>query len=232
VKRAVLLSLVLLAAIARPADGDGVNLAWGNCAGDASSSAAQTFTCDGDSRSFTLVASFEPPPGIAHFSALDGEIEIVSDAGQIPDWWMGDGGCRNGVFAIAGTDAPLSGCTSPWDAQVVSLFHLDSPAGGGEKLRVIVAKTGNYGPLTSGRHYYAFGVNVLTRGSGPGCPGCETGVCLVFSSLKLDQTDGSEVAITDSAFRNFVTWQGGSRICAGAHQAETPTWGHLKSLYR
>ena len=231
-KPAALLSLVVLAAFARPAYGDGVNLAWANCAGAATSSARQSFTCDDDSRSFTLVASFVAPSGIAQFSALEGEIEIVSDAGQVPDWWMGDGGCRDGVIAVGTTQPGLSGCTSPWNAQVLSIFHFDPPSGGREKLRVIVAKSSNYGQLASGRHYYAFTLNVLTGGSGPGCSGCDTGMCLVFNSLKLDQTDGSEVAITDAAVRNFVTWQGGARTCAGGHQAETPTWGQLKSIYR
>lgn len=231
-KRAVLPSLLLLAAVAGPARGDGVNLAWSNCAGAATSSAAQSFTCDDDSRTFTLVASFVAPSGIAQFSALDGEIEIDSDAGQIPDWWMGDGGCRDGVIAVATTQSPLTGCMSPWNAQVLSIFHFDPPGGGREKLRVIVAKSANYGQLTSGRHYYAFTLNVLTSGSGPGCQGCDTGMCLVFNSLKIDQTDGSEVAITDTALRNYVTWQGGARSCAGGRQAETPTWGQLKSFYR
>ena len=227
-KRAVLLSFVLLAAIARPAHGDGVNLAWSNCAGAATSSAARSFTCDDDSRNFTVVASFVAPSGISQFSALDAEIEIVSDAGQVPDWWLSDGGCRDGVIAVATTLPGLSGCVSPWNAQVLSIYRFDPPSGGREKLRVVVAKSSNYGQLTSGRHYYAFTLNLLTTGSGPGCPGCDTGMCLVFNSVKLDQTDGSEAAITDAALRNFVTWQGGSRICAGGHQA----WGQLKSFYR
>ena len=74
------------------------------------------------------------------------------------------------------------------------------------------------------------------RTLGDACPGCETGVCIVLNSIKINQpvgTPGGDKFVTAPAARNVAVWQGGiGGACGPATPARNTTWGSVKALYR
>jgi hypothetical protein len=236
-KKALLISGVLLALAASTAMAGGVNLSWSDCGsfGDAD----RTFACNTNSGSNTLVVSFEPMYGVPDFAGNETRIDLAS-TGSLPAWWQmyNSGTCRGtavptinatfGVncgdnFAGAGFGAIGSYTMGPNTGALLCGWAIPSPGV----------------PITTGVEYYAINVvinNSKTVGTGA-CGGCSQAVCLSapFCNLAFGPNATLQQQIMIPLNRNFVTWQGGLGVpggCPGATPTQNKTWGAVKSLYR
>jgi hypothetical protein len=231
---------ILISLAGRRVSADGLNLAWNDCAASSAAASDVSFTCDDESRTFSLVGSFIAPGGIEHLCAEDLTVEIRSSGGDMPDWWrFDDAGCRSSSLTSGFDFSGLMGCTSPWGSAFVgaSLFERFDDGPSHWRIRALCAKPVNLaGPVTPGREYGAFRLTIdAAHTLGGACGGCSEGLCLEFTSLTLEQpgTEGDFV-LTTAATRSCVTWQGGGADCPGACRQQTrhSTWGRVKSTYR
>lgn len=229
----LLASLILLVpALAR---GEGLNLAWTNCANGSGAIDNFTSSCEDESQTATLVGSFLAPAGVDSFLAMEASLTIVADGKSIPDFWqIGDEGCRPSAASVGFSSSGLSGCSNPWGNQVLGLWDfstLNQPPG--KPLILIVAARTKAAQLSSGREYLAFRLDIGMEG-GTGCQGCRDGACIVLNSMILRQPAEMyrDAVITTAAYRNYVTWQGGGAACPGAKASQKVTWGQVKAHYR
>lgn len=232
------LIVILLSLVGRRASADGLNLAWNDCASSHAAASDVSFSCDDESRTFTLVGSFVAPGGIAHLCAEDLIVTIRSSGGDVPDWWrLDEAGCRSSSLS-SGFDFPV-GCGSPWGSAFIGASRFEPFDDGPShwRIRALCAKPVNQaGPVSPGREYGAFRLTFdAAHTLGGGCAGCSDGLCLEFTSLTLEQpgTEG-DFLLTTAATRNCVTWQGGGAECPGACHQQTrySTWGRVKNSYR
>jgi len=240
-RKLFLATCFLLSMSARPASGEGVNLAWNDCAGSSASTSDQTFACDDDSHRFSLVGSFTPPAGIAHLTAVEGCLDVISAGPDLPDWWKLDTGvgCRSGSLYSQIDFGSMLGCTDYWGGQAAVGCQFYTGIGGpghGQICFVTAIAQSLAGAVTPGREYYAFKLVLRTQGTtGHACGGCSTGLCIVVNSFRLDQRAGDgDYQITRAGVRNYVTWQGGGPSCPGANapSVRKNSWGQVKNMYR
>ena len=234
-----LLAIALLAPCPRVARGEGINLAWNNCLASSASASDLTFGCDDESRLFTLVGSFVPPGGINHLTALEFLIEVENDRNDLPDYWRLDGvGCRSTSLGSQASFAGVIGCTNYWGNAVAGGVVLEASVDrpGHWRLRGVQAKSQLLaGPVSPGREYYGFQVLIDAEKSTGACGGCQEGVCLVLTQIKLEQPVGEgDYVLTNAMTRNCVNWQGGAASCPAACRQQTRkvTWGQVKNIYR
>jgi hypothetical protein len=234
-RRLLLSSCLILAALPRLAGADGVNLSWVNCAGASDGVGDLTFDCNSETQTFTMVGSFVPPGGISQLSGEDVFVDFVTDKPALPDWWrMETMGCRPGTLLCPIPLLPLTGCADYWGGDAAGGFNYLSNTGTGRgTVEIIAARPSTeLGPVTAGQEYYAFELVVKSQGT-LACGGCRDGLCAVVRSITLTQPTGmGDYVITNSGARNFVTWQGGSSNCPGAHALKRTTWGRMKDHYR
>jgi len=238
-KRSLLLALLLAGTLASRARADGINLAWNNCLASSQAVSDLKFSCDDDSRSFSVIGSFIPPGGINHLTANEYLIEVMSDRNDLPDWWrMDEAGCRAGSLGSQASFAGMMGCGNYWGNAVAGGVILEPSLdrAGRWRLRGVQAKSQILaGPVSPGKEYYAFQVIIDSQKSSGACGGCSDGVCLVLTSIKLTQPVGEgDYTLTNPATRACVTWQGGAASCPTACRQQTRrvTWGQVKNLYR
>lgn len=232
-----LLPLLAVLALLAPAAvrGEGLNLAWNNCANGVGASDNFAAACDDESQVAVLVGSFLAPAGIDSLLAMEASVTVMTDGRSIPDFWqLGDGSCRSSAGNADFNAGSLSGCTSPWGGQTLGIWRFtdqDQPPGR-PLIRMLAARTKAL-QLSTGREYFAFKFTIALQGAA-GCQGCRDGACMVLNMVKLEQPAemDHDVVITTTAFRNYVTWQGGGADCPGAKANKKVSWSQVKAHYR
>ena len=235
-KKALLISGVLLALAASTAMAGGNNLSWTDCG--SFGLANKAFACNSNAGSNVLVLSFDPDISPNDFVGNETTINLAS-TGALPAWWQmfNSGTCR-------GTAVPTINAT--FGANCADNF---GGAGfGAIGSYVIGANTASLlcgwavadgVPISSGTEYYAINIainNTKTVGTGA-CAGCTQGVCIVANRVGLAYGPSATLFYEQFAplTRNWVTWQGGVGVpggCPGATPNQSKTWGSVKALYR
>jgi hypothetical protein len=241
----------------------GWNLA---CPTTAASAPDMVDPCETNFNLYYLVGSVRAPPGLSRVTAEELVIDLQEGAPILSPWWhledvtaLDAAGCRGldplqnpaGSLSVTAAFQGLSQspCRSYWAVGGTSGGYNYVPGYGGPnraRLRAVFARQAVLaGPLTADAQYYVFIATLDMQHTVPdptlpppgnSCLGCQDGVCIVFSSCKLDQPPGTpngDSTIINQDVRQFVTWQGGAgTICPSATPTRHATWGMVKSLYR
>jgi hypothetical protein len=240
------LSLALLLLATSVHAGDGVNLRWDHCFGDAGTQ-NKSFACDTNAGSDVLVCSFELFAEVLQATGNEVSIGLSATAPTLPAWW---------AFRNAGTCRQLS---LTMNAALSSTAVACSDWSEGQSLAAILSyNVGFHGPssavlkinsavgldlaahLFPGTEYFVCNVvinHAKTVGTGA-CAGCTVPVCLVFSDKITTPVAANNVLLTSSAHPGsfFATWQGPTGPdpfgCPYPLPTQRSTWGAVKSLYR
>ncbi len=247
-KKTLLLCGVLLAVSASVASAAGMNLGWNDCPAGVTYLRDVVFACNTNSNAsaHTMFVSFKVPVNVGTYVSNQATIELQSNGAVLPPWWglKGTGQCRTGqgVADANFASGPFS-CNYPWFVTATgSLASENDPyltPNHGRMNFVFAVGSADAQPLAAdGTEYYAFKMlvtNTKTVGTGS-CAGCQDGVCLVLTDVKVIQPAGSPGGDTDIHnvdISNFITWNGPTTdTCAGATPTKNTTWGSIKALYR
>lgn len=254
----MLFATVLLSAPAAPAIAMGINLSWNDCSLGANAEFHRNFACNTNDGSHVLVASVDPPPGLAELNGMMATIDLTSASCPTPAWWqfVNSGSCRR--TALSAAPAPLEGqvaCGDLWQGAVPLTYvaaYLEAFEGNYRRTRIVVSAAlpvpVDVAPA-SGTEYYAFNLvirNTSTVGTGA-CAGCDVYVCFLISEVKLIQqagAPGGSPIIGNPLTSNYAAWQGntlGGPGCPPIHADPHPpcvtpvmnrTWGQIKGIYR
>jgi hypothetical protein len=232
-----LASMLLLAALAAaPAHAGGINLSWSDC-GNAGAF-DETFACNTNQGSHTLVVSFEPDAPMPDMNGVIAWLDF-QNVMPIPPWWqlVNVGSCRQTALTMNANFTTNTACVDFWQNQYaggLGSYQIGVSAPNRARLGVIVA-TQFPGPVAPGTEYYAMKVmisNAKTVGT-PSCSGCEAKGCVVLASVELQPgSPGPNQIITVPRDRNAITWQGSTGYGCIAVPTLNRTWGAIKSLYR
>jgi hypothetical protein len=219
----------------------GIDLSWDDCA--PFGPANKTFACQSNfGFPFVLYASFEPPSTISDLVGLEAVMSVQSQFGSpLPAWWSFP--CENRTIrAEADFLAGPNSCADPW-VGTASGGVIEYSISGGRALLVTSFSVPAEGPVAvePGNDYYAFRVVVprLATVGSPSCAGCQDGVCVVLSCIRLRRQSGASVFINVPKQRHYASWQS-AQNCPPLQWpfdcTPTPipnsTWGQIKSLYR
>ena len=247
---ALLVMTLATSAHAVPPVFPGCNLRWDHCYGDGGV-LNRNATCDTNTGTETLVASFDLPSLLPGVSGIEVVIDLASAGASLPAWWQfkNVGSCRLSSLVASSipVDAPVTFCPD-W-------------AEGHELGGLAAYQLGHHGPTTARiltawavpqnalatlnalQEYFAQTLRIdyqKTVGTGA-CAGCLTPVCIVFSSVNVVPGINPGVKLTGPANgtdSNFATWQGGAGVgsalgagCPAATPTRKSTWGEVKALY-
>ena len=226
-----------------PPAGGGVNLGWDDCGG-LPASLNQTFACDTNVGTHTLVGSFVAPSHVTAMTGNEVVMDLQSTGGTLAPWWgMRTGACRapsSLTHNLNFTAGPFT-CYDYWQGGAVGGITMDNPVGNRARIKAVFALPAGDPRITGileGTEVYSFKAvinNARTTGLGA-CAGCPTGVCIVLQSIKINQPaanpNGSKY-VSNPANRAYATWQGGiGSDCYAATPAKNVTWGRIKLQYR
>jgi len=193
-----------------------------------------------------MTASFSPTRDLPEFYAFDAQLDLQSDASDLPDWWQmcGFGGCRTGsLAATADFNVSAGGCTFAWPGVApTSLLIwrtfqwcsgnlvLASP----NRARLFVQSNGPSAGVTiqQGTEYYAVRVTIDTQrtiGAGA-CGGCVTPAAIVLN--KIDLLGAGPDELTTPLSNTCLRWQAAGTTPCSATPVRNMTWGAIKSFYR
>ncbi len=239
--------LALAAGIAAAGPG-GLNLSWTDCGAAGTQNAV--FSCANNVGTDILVGSYVTPCCAESVLANEIVVDLQTAGGTLAAWWSMRGsaplGCRSSSLAQSGdfTVAPFNislACYDYWQGGASGGVSMDAPVGNRARIKALEGvPTGSplIQPLAEGTQVYSFQLKInhaKTVGTGS-CAGCQTPVCIVLNSIKLNQTlltPGGDKFISAPALRSFVTYQGGpGGDCYGSTPAKNTTWGGVKALYR
>ena len=236
--------LVVTARLASAGSGS-INLGWNDCGGYPGG-LDRMFACDTNAGINTLVGSFVAPSCVNRMSANEIVMDLQSQGLAWPSWWgLRTGLCRpsslSGNFDF--TAGPFT-CYDYWQGGAIGALASDAPVGNRLRIKGVFALPAGDSRITAipeGDEVYSYKCNINNANTvGPGsCPGCNIGVCIVLTSIKLNQPQdepcGSKY-LSAPAGRNFATWQGGPFAgldCGHVYSpAKSATWGAVKALYR
>jgi len=245
-KKALLLTGLLLVLVAPLATAAGVNLNWGSlCWGDVAASNLKTFACatNATSNTFKMTASFVVADLMPDYANVATYIKGVSETGIIPDWWrLATGDCRNatGVYVAAQPAYPgnVELCAD--------MFGGTGQGGGGwgyldagtlvEQSVYAVAAPGVELPADLETFACTFTIkNLKTVGTGS-CAGCLTGMVFGLHHVTVGGAVSSPVMLTTPVVggNQCLVWQHDfpGQPCNAPVPARNTTWGQVKSLYR
>lgn len=246
-KKTILMSCTLLALTAGMAfaGAGAINLGWGDCGG-LPASLNQSFACNSNTGlPHTLVGSFLAPSCVNAMSANEVVMDIQSAGpAPLPSWWIvRSGSCRPSTAMLGDfnfTGGPFT-CYDYWQGGATGGLSEDAPVGNRARIKAVFALPAGSSGITGvpeGLEVYSYKCNITnakTVGLGS-CPGCQTGVCIVLNSIKINQPVSEPCGgkfISTPGTRNFATWQGGiGGDCYQATPAKNTTWGSVKALYR
>jgi hypothetical protein len=246
-KKTILMSCTLLALTAGMAfaGAGGLNLGWNDCGGDPST-LNQVFACNTNAASplHTLVGSFMAPSCVNAMSANEVVMDIQSTGAVLPQWWnVRTGGCRVPTSMLGNFDftaGPFT-CLDYWQGGATGGLSEEAPVANRARIKAVFALPAGSPGITGipeGTEVYSYKCNInnaKTVGLGA-CAGCQTGVCIVLNSIKINQPVSEPCGgkfVSAPAVRNFATWQGGiGGDCYQATPAKNTTWGSVKALYR
>lgn len=235
------LAVVSLATVAsaQTLPGGSIQLTWDECyqGGDGGGS-NKSFSCDADpAEPFVLVASVIPPEGLTQYVGHVGVFDFLSATSAMPDWWS-FGSCQPATGIVAVPGAGDTSCPDLVDLPQFGGQDFAVPFGSPNRARLRTAYAINAdlaGPLQSTQEATVLRIRIAgARTAAPGaCSGCPTGVCIVFTSLLLDQADPALPRfLISSGEQQVVAWNGTLFGSTCITPARPSTWGQLKSLYR
>lgn len=254
--RAFAACTLLALALAAPASGAGLDLTWDACATNGGVSDV-TFDCANPSAAHTLHFVFTSSEPLFQLRALDGIVQLQSDAAELPPFWNLQHPVTN-PFACNGawsaderrpsecTGAVPAAYTTPGIPEPAFEVTFTTPWGGSaSRARMgFFARRDNWNlvslPIVPGTAYYLGQIDFYTALAGS-CEGCESPVVMVWDDLTAygygeGGYDGGAAFIS-----THVSGPGLVSNCASVNGAQTPcsatpakqlTWGRLKSLYR
>ena len=242
--------LALTASLASAAQG--VNLRWSSCFGDGGVQ-ARTFACNSNLGTNQLVGSFELGADILQSSGQEIVIDLASSgSAPLPAWWQfkNVGTCRSSSLSMNVTISASAVNCFDWAVGAATgglgAYNIGERGPNTARIKIAIAvPASGLADLAAGTEYFSYNLlinNAKTVGT-TACAGCQTGVCIVFNSIKCttqiaanDRTISGPTNGTDS---NFATWQGGGvpvvgqvSGCGAATPTRNATWGAVKSLYR
>jgi hypothetical protein len=246
----MLLLVALVGAGPAPCRAAGTCLAWTQCFGDGGVR-ARTFACNTNTGSHRLVASYVAPAGITQLSGNELTIDFDASAAFLPLWWQfrTSGTCRqNALGANPTADLAWTVCQDFWQGGAIAgvgSYDVGFDAPNHARLRIAVAVApAQAGPLVAGDQYFSANVvisNIKTVGSGS-CAGCTTPMCITLSSIKLTQSNGSNVVLQQPAFpagypgaphfSHIVLWQAAGGTSCFVVPTQSSSWGAVKNLFR
>jgi hypothetical protein len=242
-KKAMILSGLLLALTASFAAAQGLNLALNDC-GPAGLQLANPNCASNTGIALSLVGSVVPPPGLDRVVACEGYIDGQTDQGALSPWWTLDG-CRAAAltFSFDFLAGPFN-CNDFWAGGASGGGGIAPEHTQANRFQIkLVGATPGEAILDPGMEHYLFKVNITrTKSTGTGsCAGCTDAACFVLNRLIINQPAGvGDAVLTNPMHSNFVTYNGGAvgggpnggTGCPGATPSQNRTWGQVKSLYR
>ena len=230
----------------------GIALAWDHCLSEGTGVQNKVFACDTNVGGQTMVGTFQLAAAMDGVKGTEIVVQVASASPVLPAWWhfSNVGTCRQTALSVNGVH-DLEDLTCPdWSGGGMGLAFVGycgpsvggncqsgAGANGARILIVTAVHPSLAASLESGQEYFAFNLllrNLQTVGTGA-CAGCETPVCIVFNSIKVEinSFDFQFLSTASSPGGNFVTWQGGGGSnCPAATPTRGATWGSVKSLYR
>ncbi|HKQ58537.1 MAG TPA: hypothetical protein VJY35_11775 [Candidatus Eisenbacteria bacterium] len=243
-KKAALLTGLLLVFFALIASAAGMNVYWSDCG--PAGTMNRSFSCVGCSiPNSDIWTSFDPPQPVPQLTGTSQLIDLQSATATLPDWWQfkNPGSCRQFGLSALSSFGPGS-CFDTWggfDLAAVDAYLVTANTPGMQPNRArILSSTAvpdeNATSVIPGTEYFSMILRVnaaKTVGSGA-CAGCSTPICLVLTSLALTDINATTLSITNPLNNNFITFHGGAVPggCPGAVPAVNRTWGQVKSIYR
>ena len=200
----------------------GVNLRWDHCYGDGGT-ANRSFSCDTNSGTEVLVASFVSGVDIPLTNGMSAYIDIASSSGAWPDWWLVlSPACRTNVVTANTAPDPAETVCQDLSATAVGGWTLNAGYNGDGTRQLRAA----FGVPPGSEYTVPAGVEVLacrfrinhakTVGTSS-CGGCSTPLCIALSEIEIDTTGqpcvgaGQVFVIAgpaNGADSHLATWQG------------------------
>lgn len=237
-KKAIILTGLLLTLTASFAAAQGINLALGDCSIGGTSAAPVNLCTSSTGIALGLVGSVVPPAGMDRVVACEGYIDGQTAADALSPWWTLDG-CRSAAltFNFDFLAGPFN-CNDFWAGLASGGGGISPVHTGPNRFQIkLVGATVAENPIDPQMEHYLFKVNIgRTKSAGTGlCAGCTDAACLVMNRLVINQPAGvGDAVLTNPMYGNFVSYGAGNILggCPGATPSQNRTWGQVKSLYR
>jgi hypothetical protein len=242
-KKAIILSGLLLVLSASFAAAQGINLALGDCGAAGTTNVSNPCTSN-SGLAMQLVGSATPPAGMDRVVACEAYIDGQTDQAVLSPWWTLDG-CRAGAMSFDFNFLTASGeCNDFWANQASGGGGIAPEHTAPNRFQIkLTCATVAENPIDPGMEHYLFKVLIArTKTTGTGlCAGCQDAACLVLNRVIINQPAGvGDATLTTPMVGNFVSYNGGAvgggpnggSGCPGATPSQNRTWGQVKSLYR
>jgi hypothetical protein len=245
--RLLLCVLVRLLCCAARAAASGFNLGWNDSPSGATYALAETFACDTNVGTHTMVGSFVAPPWVNAMTANEIVIDIATSGAQLPAWWTYGTSQRRPAASLVG-DFDFTGgsftCTDYWQNGAIGAPDWSANITNRCRIRGVFALSAGsplITSLTAGTEYHSFKcrINDLKSTGLGACAGCADQACIVLNILTIQQLAPNPVQmrLTNPANMQYVLWQGWSatdpqNACPAITPARQHTWGSIKALYR
>jgi hypothetical protein len=249
-KKTLLICIGLLTLSAATASAQ-IQARWNNCALDGGAANVNN-ACTSNFGTNRLAVSYTMPQAFAGFVAIDGQIDLQADSGNMPAWWdlKNAGACRSTAASISidGTVLPgYSGaCADTWDfgATGIGLFTGYALGYGADPTRAravfaIARPFSNPVDLANGANYLGW-IWQIGNANTTTCAGCLDPVAIVVTQIVLSSVNpggnqASAQTVTLKPDANNVQdacggWNGG--VSCLATPTRSTTWGNVKALYR
>lgn len=251
-KKALLLTSLLLALTASVALAAGVNVAWGPICYTENQTNETVFLCNTNSTTYgnrTIVTSYMLADPLPLVYAYEWVLRGNSDGGVLVDWWkFQTAACRAGkATASAGIMGVGDICLDLLDGLTPTPAAINQQIG-----EIMIIKLGCAvgttlaRPADAGVEYTSGGVviaNSKTVGTGA-CAGCLAGMKIGLDYIKVvsknavvGQPDINVIMTTpltngEVVGNQCLSWNNSIQQCARPVPARNTTWGQVKSLYR
>jgi len=239
-KKAIILTGLLLAVSASLAVAQGINLRLNDCAAAGQSNAAASCASN-TGLAIAMVGSAVAPAGMDRVVACEGYIDVQTSAAALSPWWLLEAtGCRPAslTFSFDFTTAPGT-CNDFWGGGATGGGGVSPEHSAPNRLQIkLVGATPTENPIDPGVEHYMFRASInRAKSTGAGsCAGCLDAACFVLNRLVVNQPAGvGDATISTPMLANYVTYNGGvigGLGCPAATPAQNRTWGQVKSLYR
>jgi hypothetical protein len=243
-KKAIILTGLLLAVSVSLAAAQGMNLSTTDC-GTFGAAGVNNPCTSSSGAAILMVGSAIPPAGMDHVVGVEAYIDVQTSQAALSPWWVLDG-CRAGAltfnFDFTANDPP--NCNDFWAGGASGGGGISPVHTGPNRFQIkLVCATPGEAPIDGGMEHYLFKASISrakTTGTGS-CAGCADAACFVLNRLLVVQPAGvGDAELTLPITRNYVTYNGGvvaggpngGSGCPGATPSQNRTWGQVKSLYR
>ena len=228
----------------------GINMGWNDCPGGASYALAETFACDTNDGTHTLVVSIVAPAGVMAMTGFSAQINLQTSEASPAAWWDMQRSPRTGCRSTSlGTTFDFTGgpstCYDYWQGGAIGGNTAEIAFGNRVRLKATAALPigdSRIGPVPEGTEFYLFSFVINNaRTVGPdACAGCNYEACFVPERILLTQvpgTPGGNLHLENPASSYHVIWQGWSTTdpnqqCPAVTPARNRTWGAIKAIYR